>query len=65
MFLHLEHVPLLPHFAYVTVFIFIDLVGWLCLLNLEKWLYIGDVIWGPAAHSIWSSELYVLEVAPA
>lgn len=21
--------------------------GWLCLLILEEWLYVGDVLWGP------------------
>lgn len=60
MFLHLEHVPLLPHFAYVTVFIFIDLVGWLCLLNLEKWPFVGDSYASQQCTPLVLPELYAL-----
>ena len=30
---------------------FCVLGGHLCLLILEKWHYVGDILWGPAAHS--------------
>ena len=33
------------------MFISLYCVGQLCFLTLEKWPYIGDVLWGPAAHS--------------
>ena len=33
-------------------------VGWLGFPILERWHYVGDVLEGAAAHSLWSSELY-------
>lgn len=46
------------------MFISVYWVGWLPFPNLEKWLYIGDVLWGPTENSLWSPELYALGVAP-
>ena len=31
------------------IFVCLFLGGWLCLLILEEWLYVGDVLWGPFA----------------
>ena len=33
-------------------FISLYLIGWLHFLILEKWSYVGDVLWGPAVQSL-------------
>ena len=59
---YLKHTPPLPHFSQVFVFISMYYVGLLCFSVLEKWLYVENVLWGPAHTSLCSSELYALEV---
>ena len=33
-----------------TIFILMYLVGWLYFLTLEKWPFVGDILYVPAAH---------------
>ena len=38
-------------FANFPLFIFIYYIGHLCFLNLNKWLYVGGVLWDPVRQS--------------
>lgn len=51
LFFWLEHIPLSPYFAQFSVFIAPCYIGWLCFQVLEKWPYIGDVLWSLTAAS--------------
>ena len=58
----LEHISLLPHFAEFVIFISMNLVACLCFPTLEMWPFLGDILWIPATHTLWSAKLYSLGV---
>lgn len=59
---YLKHTPPLLHFAQVFVFISMYYVGLLCFSVLEKWLYIGNVLWVQQHIPFWLPMLCALQV---